>query len=125
MHAAWTQAMGLAQSRSDPDGLAYRIPKQIDVCRVVRRASRRQRRHSELRGLLRGPFFYQYMTRVHHLLIDSAKQLWRKQARVVLECLHLVPGLAGPVAVTRHLAQFAVFIGQLVDPVEVRIQAKP
>ena len=36
MHAAWTQAMGLAQSRSDPDGLAYRIPKQIDVCRVVR-----------------------------------------------------------------------------------------
>lgn len=29
------QAMGLTQIRSDLDGLAYRIPKQIDVCRVV------------------------------------------------------------------------------------------
>src|SRR5207245_6242550 len=29
------QAMGLAQIRRDLDGLAYRIPKQIDVGRVV------------------------------------------------------------------------------------------
>lgn len=64
------------------------------------------------------------MTCVYHLLIDSIKQLWSKQAQVVLECLHLVLGLVGPVAVPQHLAQLAVFIGQLVDAIEVRVQAK-
>src|SRR5450759_3215992 len=69
--------------------------------------------------------FYQYMTGVYHLLIDAIQELRSKQAQVVFERLHLVFGLVGPVAVPQHLTQLAVFIGELVDPVKVRVQPKP
>ena len=64
------------------------------------------------------------MTGIDHRLIDLIQQLRRKQAKVVLERLHLVLALVGPVAVTQKLAQRTVLIRQFVDPIEVGIQAQ-
>ena len=117
------QAMGVAQLGCDLDGLAHRIPQQVDVRRVVHVGL-----HYE--GVtaggqtVHGAFFYQLVPRTHHLLIDAIQKLRREQAQVVLERLQLVFGRVGPVAMTQHLAQRAVLIGQFLNAVVVGIQAQ-
>ena len=118
------QAMGLAQIRRDLDGLAYRIPKQIDVGRVVHVRLNDKGVTASLEAFC-WTFFYQHVPGLDHLLIDAIKDLGREQAKVVLERLQLVFRLVGPVAVTQHLTQRAVLIDQVVDAVVVGIQAQP
>ena len=118
------QAMGLAQIRRDLDGLAYRIPKQIDVGRVVHVRLNDKGVTASLEAFC-WTFFYQHVPGLDHLLIDAIKDLGREQAKVVLERLQLVFRLVGPVGVTQHLTQRAVLIDQVVDAVVVGIQAQP
>ena len=70
-------------------------------------------------------FFYQRMAGADDLLIDAVEQLGSKEAQVVLERLQLVLSLVAPVAVTEHLAQRGVLVGQLVNAVVVGVEPEP
>ena len=115
--------MRLAQLGGDLDGLAHRIPKQVDVRRVVNVGLDHEGITARGEAFLR-TFFYQHVPGAHHLLIDAIEDLWREQAQVVLERLQLVLRLVAPVAVTQHLTQRAVLIGQFLNSVVVGIQAQ-
>jgi len=64
------------------------------------------------------------MARGDHLLVDPIQQLGGEQAQVVLQRLQVVAGVIGPIAVAEHLAQCAVLVGQLVNPVDVGVQSQ-
>ena len=117
------QTMSFTQGRTDLDGLAHRIPQQINICRVMH-MSFNHKGVTACGEAFRWTFFYQHVAGAHHFLIDPIEQLRRKQHQVILECLQLVLRLVGPVAVAQHLAQRAVLIGQFLNAVVVRIQAK-
>jgi hypothetical protein len=117
------QAVLLAQIGGDLDGLSHRVPQQVDVRGVVN--VRLDYEGVTARGeIFVGLFFYQYVPGIDHLLIDAIKDFGREQAKVVLQGLQLVFRLVGPVAVTQHLAQRLVLIGQFLKPVEVGVQAQ-
>jgi len=62
------------------------------------------------------------MPRSDHFLVDPVQNIRGEQPEVVLEGLEFVGGFIGPVTVAEHLAQGAVLVGQLLDPVVVGIE---
>ena len=88
------QAVGLAQVSDDLDGLADRVPQQIDVGRIVHMRLDHKRVTPGFEAWVLALFFYQHMTGIDHRLIDLLEQLRREQAQVVLQRLSVVSVLS-------------------------------
>src|ERR1700682_1061558 len=65
------QSVGLAQVRRDLDGLAYRIPQEIDVSWVMPVRLDNKGVTTSLEAFFPDLFFYQHVTGINHCLIDS------------------------------------------------------
>ena len=65
------------------------------------------------------------MARTHHDLIDLVQYFRGEQPQIVFERLQVIVLLIRPVAMTEHLAQGFVLIGQFLNPVIVGVQTQP